>query len=227
MGFDGVDLNMGCPDKNIVKNGCCSALINNRSLAKEIIEAVQSAACDMPVSIKTRLGFNEYDLSWLDFLLDLKPAVLSVHGRTRKQMSKVPANWDLIGEVKNLAISKKSETLIVGNGDIANKQEGLEVANKFNLDGIMIGRGILKDIFAFSENSLWKEYTKEDKIKLFIDHIKLFNDTWDHQQRPYAQVFKFAKLYLNDFEGASELRLSIMQVKKPEEAINILSNSLM
>jgi tRNA-dihydrouridine synthase len=117
--YTGIDINMGCPDKTIVKNGCCSALINNRELALEIIQATkEGAGGKLPVSVKTRLGFNEVDMTWPELLLKQDLAALTMHGRTRKEMSLVPANWDLIGETRKLRDKLAPQTKIVGNGDV-------------------------------------------------------------------------------------------------------------
>src|SRR5258708_7678013 len=131
MGFDGVDINMGCPVKTVVKNGACAALINNRELAGQIIDEVKRAAGgQFPVSVKTRVGFNDVDLSWIEFLLAKKLDMLSIHGRTAKQMSKVSADWDLIGQAARLRDSLAPATLIVGNGDVTDRVHGLELAKK-------------------------------------------------------------------------------------------------
>ena len=124
MGFAGVDLNMGCPVKTVIKNGACAALINNRDLAGEIIQATkQAAGQDFPVSVKTRVGFTTVDMSWIEFLLSTKILdMLSIHGRSAKQLSNVPANWDLIGQARALRDSLSPGTLIIGNGDVANRQ---------------------------------------------------------------------------------------------------------
>jgi tRNA-dihydrouridine synthase len=151
MGFAGIDINMGCPAKTEVKNGCCAALINNRPLALEIIKATQEGAAGrIPVSVKTRLGFNEVDLSWHELLLQQKLDMLTLHGRTRKEMSAVPAHWDLIGEVRKLRDQIALETLFVGNGDVRDRQHAEELAREYGLDGVMIGRGVFKDPFAFA-----------------------------------------------------------------------------
>lgn len=178
MGFSGVDINMGCPDKAVIKNGCCIALADNRELAGEIIDAVKRAAGDdFPVSVKTRLGNKEVDLSWIEFLLNKKLNMLTIHGRTAKQMSKVPADWDLIGEVVKIRNKISPTTLIVGNGDVLTKQQGKELAEKHGLDGIMIGRGVFHDPFVFSTKSPWANYTRQQKIDLYTKHVKLFQQT--------------------------------------------------
>ncbi len=226
MGFDGIDLNMGCPDRTIVKNGCCSALINDRDLAGEIISKTIEGSNDLPVSVKTRIGFNTVDLSWFDFLMKFDLKVITIHGRTKKEMSKVPAHWDIIGEVVQMRNKQRPDILIVGNGDVENRQDGLEKVRKYGVDGIMIGRGVFKDPFVFSTSSPWNQYSPQEKIELFSSHIELFRTNWPNGERKVAQLFKFAKVYINNFDGASELRAQLMNVKTTEEALDILRSYL-
>jgi tRNA-dihydrouridine synthase len=223
MGFDGVDLNMGCPVKTVIKNGACAALINNRELAREIIEATQEAAGDsLPVSVKTRVGLTTVDMIWIEFLLSKKLDLLSIHGRTAKELSKVPANWDLIGQAVELRNSLSPLTLIIGNGDVMSRQEGLELADKYRLDGIMAGRGIFHDPFIFSENSPWQNWNKGQKLELFAKHIELYLKTYKKNERRFEALRKFCKVYINGFEGASELRAQFMQTNSPQEALKLL-----
>jgi len=157
LGFAGVDLNMGCPIKAVVNNGCCSALINNRALAAEIIQSVkEGVAGRVPVSVKTRIGFNQVDLSWIEFLLGQGLDMLTIHGRTKKELSAVPNHWEVIGQVRQLRDKLAPGTLIVGNGDVASRAQGTQLAESYGLDGIMIGRGVFHDPFIFSRGSPWK-----------------------------------------------------------------------
>jgi tRNA-dihydrouridine synthase len=224
MGFDGVDLNMGCPVKTVIKNGACAALIHNRGLANEIIDATAEAAGDaLPLSVKTRVGFTTVDMNWIEFLLNKKILdMLSIHGRTAKQMSKVPADWDLIGQAVPLRNSLSPSTLIVGNGDVTDRRHGLALAKKHKLDGIMIGRGILHDPFALAENSPWGQWTKSQKLDLFAHHIELYVKTYPKLERKFEPLRKFCKLYINGFDGASDLRAAFMETKTPQEALSLL-----
>ncbi|HEX7633194.1 MAG TPA: tRNA-dihydrouridine synthase, partial [Candidatus Saccharimonadales bacterium] len=193
--FVGVDLNMGCPAKSEVKNGTCSALIKNRPLAAEIIEATREGlAGRLPLSVKTRLGFSEVDMTWISFLLEKKLNMVTIHGRTRKEMSKVPAHWDLIGEAVKLRDAISPTTLIVGNGDVETHQQGLDLAKEHGLDGIMIGRGVFHDPFVFAETSTWETITSEERIELYRKHVQLFADTWKQGERPIHTLNKFCKI---------------------------------
>ena len=223
--FVGIDLNMGCPAKSEVQNGACSALILNRPLADEIIKATQAGAGAMPVSVKTRLGFHEIDHTWIEFLLDHKLAMLTVHGRTKKEMSKVPAHWDEIGKVVPTRDRISPETLIVGNGDVQNHAEGQKLAEQYGLDGIMIGRGIFQDPYAFAPESPWESIPREAKIDLYRRQVTLFAQTWQDRERPIHTLNKFCKIYISDFDGAKELREKLMAADSTEELLDLLAKA--
>lgn len=224
MGFAGIDINMGCPEKTVVKNGACAGLMHNRELAVEIIRAVQAGADGkIPVSVKTRLGFNEIDYSWPTLLLQQKLNMLTIHGRTRQEMSKVPAQWDAIGKVRELRDQIAPSTLIVGNGDVEGREQGLELAQQHQLDGIMIGRGALHDPFVFAKKSLWNDYPRDQRIELYTKHVKLFAKTWQNGEYPLHTLNKFCKLYINGFDGAKELREHLMAAHSTDELLDILA----
>ncbi len=210
MGFAGVDLNMGCPVRTIIKNGACSALINNRDLAKQIIEATIAGAGSLPVSIKTRLGFDNIDSSWHQFLLGFKIAALSIHGRTVKELSKVPNHWEEIAKITKMRDVINKDIHIIGNGDVSSRALGLELARTHNLDGIMIGRGVFHDPYIFAEASPWASMPQKDKLALYKKHILLFRETWGDTRSPLI-LKKFAKVYVSGFSGASRLRVELMK----------------
>lgn len=223
MGFAGVDINMGCPDKAVLKNGCCAALADNRELAGEIIDAVKRAAGDdFPVSVKTRLGNREIDLSWHEFLLKKKLNMLTIHGRTAKEMSKVPVHWDEVNKIRELRDSLSPTTLIVGNGDIMTRADGLNLVEKYKLDGVMIGRGVFHDPYVFADKSLWSSMSRQEKIKLYTKHVKLFARVRPDAERKIATLGKFCKIYINDFPGAKELREKLMSAKSVSELLTLL-----
>lgn len=224
MGFAGIDLNMGCPEKTVVKNGCCSALINDRDLASAIIAATQEGAAGrVPVSVKTRIGFNQVDLSWIEFLLGHNLDMLTVHGRTRKEMSEVPAHWNIIGEARKLRDKLAPKTLIVGNGDVQSRQQGEQLAKLYGLDGIMIGRGIFHDPFVFAAQSPWADHTKEQRLALYEQHVTLFASTWQNRERNIKTLNRFCKVYVNGFDGAKELRERLMAANSTEELLALLT----
>jgi tRNA-dihydrouridine synthase len=229
--FVGVDLNMGCPAKSEVQNGTCSALIKleNRDLAADIIDATKRGLKGrLPLSIKTRLGFNEVDMTWFQFLLGKDLDMLTVHGRTRKEMSKVPAHWDLIGEVAALRNKLASQTLIIGNGDVESWQQGNELAKLHDLDGIMIGRGIFHDPYVFSKDGpmKWENTKMQGKIGLYCRHAQLFAETWQPGERNIKTLNKFCKMYIQGFDGAKELREQLMQVESVRKLLEELELAL-
>lgn len=216
--FAGIDINMGCPDKAVVKNGCCVALVNDRPLAREIIQATkEGAGGKLPVSVKTRLGFNEVDYSWPEFLLQQDIAALSMHGRTRKQMSKVPADWGAIGEVRELRDELGIDTPIIGNGDVMSYQQGLELAEQHQLDGVMIGRGIFHDPYVFAPESPWRQLSAEQRLELYARHVELFDETWGDSGRHVRVLNKFCKVYVNDFANAKAIRDQLMRSQSVAE----------
>jgi nifR3 family TIM-barrel protein len=224
MGYDGIDLNMGCPAKPVVKDGCGSALINNRDLALQIIQATrEGAAGRIPVTVKTRLGWNDVDLSWHELLLQQNLDMLTIHGRTKKEMSAVPARWDIIGQIREMRDKIAPQTLLVGNGDVESRQQGKALAEQYKLDGVMIGRGIFHDPYLFAAQSPWANKTREERIRLYATHVKLFNETWQNiTPGRIAALNKFCKIYISDFDGAKELREKLMSAKSTQELLELL-----
>ncbi len=226
--FVGVDLNMGCPAKSEVQNGACSALIKveNRQLAQDIIAATRAGlAGRLPLSVKTRLGFNQVDMSWFRFLLSQNLDMLTVHGRTRKEMSKVPAHWELIAEVVKLRDQLAPNTLLVGNGDVINRAHGERLARQYGLDGMMIGRGIFHDPYAFAAQSPWPSKTAVERITLYRKQVELFARTWQDGERNIKTLNRFCKVYVQGFDGAKELRERLMEVETIDELLSLLQVS--
>lgn len=225
--FAGVDLNMGCPQKNEVKHGTCAALMNDRPLAEQIIAATKEGLAErLPLSVKTRLGYREIDMTWIEFLLTKQLHMLTIHGRTKVQMSKVPADWEAIGRVRKLRDQLAPDTLLVGNGDVMNRSQGLHLAETHKLDGIMIGRGIFHDPFAFAKQSPWQTYTVEQKRALYRKHVQMFSTTWGKGQRPIQTLNKFCKIYINGFDGAKELRESMMNANSIDDLLAAIDQQL-
>ncbi len=226
MGFAGVDINMGCPVKAVIQNGCCSALINDRALALEIIQATREGAGNsLPVSVKTRLGFGEVDLSWHELLLKQTLNALTIHGRTTRQMSAVPVDWDMIGEIRKMRDQLFPATKIIGNGDVMSRAQGLALAQQYQLDGIMIGRGIFHDPYVFSPDSPWEQMGRTDRIAHYRRHMELFAATWEHNERRVVTLNKFCKIYISDFDGAKELRETLMTAETPQQLLGYLDEA--
>lgn len=219
MGFDGIDINMGCPVKDVVKLGVCSALIKNPPLAKEIIQATKDGAGDLPVSVKTRIGFNDIMTEeWLGFLLDQGIDALTVHGRTAKEMSKVPAHWDEIAKAVELRDQKEVPTVIIGNGDVVSRDDAMQKVEETKVDGIMIGRGIFHDPWLFNPNHHGEDVTFEEKLEKLKEHIELFESTWG-KDKHYPILKKFFKCYISGIPGASEIRSELIVLNDAQEVL--------
>ncbi len=224
--FAGVDLNMGCPEKTAVKHGTCSALMLDRPLATQVIEAT-AAGLDgrLPLSVKTRIGFKEVDMTWIEFLLEKNLAMLTIHGRTKVQMSAVPNDWEVIGQARELRDRLAPDTLIVGNGDALSRQQGLDLAEQHKLDGVMIGRGIFHDPYIFAERSPWQDFTAQQRVDLYKKHVQLFANTWQTRERAVHTLNRFCKVYIQSFDGAKELRERLMAANSTDELLSILNET--
>jgi len=221
LGFMGIDINMGCPDKSVVKGGSGSGLIRSPKLAAEIIAATKEAG--LPVSVKTRLGDVKVDewRNWLRHILEQDVVNLTIHLRTRKEMSKVPAHFELIPEIKVLRDEIAPNTLLTINGDILNRQHGLELVEEYGVDGIMIGRGIFANPYAFTAG-----YTpnREEILDLLNYHLDLF-DKYNEELEPrsFDPLKRFFKIYVREIPGAAELREKLMHTKSTQEVREILA----
>ncbi len=241
LGFDGIDINMGCPDRNVEKQGGGACLIKHPLLAQEIIKETKRGAGNLPVSVKTRIGYNKNTLSeWLPYLLETEPAAITVHARTRKEMSKVPANWETVKdavEIRNKYDSSESRTLILGNGDVKNLSEAEERVKQTGADGVMIGRGIFGNPWLFSgchsernEESLSSEFkgsftpfrmttpSVEEKLMVMVEHTHLFEKVLGDYKN-FDIMKKHYKAYVNGFDGAKELRVRLMEGAKTADDV--------
>lgn len=226
LGFDGVDINMGCPDKAINKQGAGAALIRNPSLAAEIViaakEGVSSHHNPIPVSVKTRIGWNRDELdTWLPTLLETEPAAITIHARTRKEMSKVPAHWDRVKAAAEMA--RGTGILILGNGDVENLADGRAKATETGADGIMLGRATFGNPWIFNERK--KHVTVEEKLRALIEHTELFEQFYGAGRR-FDVMRKHYRAYVNDFPGAKPLRVRLMEARDATHAAAIVEGFL-
>jgi len=220
--FDGIDINMACPDKAVLKKGCGGALIQNQTLAKQSIEAVREGSKDLPVSVKTRLGFDSIITEeWVTFLLRQKIDALTIHGRTVTQMSKGEANWDEIGKAVKIKNKIAPETVLIGNGDVKSFEEALVLNKKYGVEGIMIGRGIFSNPWVFERTVGPQIHSKEKYIKILLKHLALHDQTWGDTKH-FDTLKKFFKMYIKNFAGANELRQKLMECKNSSEVRTIL-----
>lgn len=226
-GFAGIDINMGCPVRDIIKNGGCSALINTPERAAEIIAATKEGAGDLPVSVKTRLGWAMPDIrGWLGFLMQQDSAALTVHLRTVKEMSKIDAHWELAEEVVALRDELAPELVLVGNGDVPNRQAAEGRIAETGLDGVMIGRGIFHNPWAFAHEA--REHSITERLEALVRHLDIFEETWRQDQRRFDPLKRFLKIYVQGFDGAVQLRAQLMastsvsQVREQIRAYSLL-----
>lgn len=223
LGFKGVDINMGCPVPNVASNGKGSGLILRPEVAADIIQAAKAGG--LPVSVKTRLGYTNVDewKDWLTHILKQGIANLSIHLRTRKEMSQVDAHWELIPEIKKLRDQVAPDTLLTINGDIADRQTGLKLADQYGIDGIMIGRGIFKNPFAFEKES--KNHSSKELLDLLRLHLDLHDKySKELEPRPFKALHRFFKIYVKGFRGASELRNQLMSTQSTDEVRALLDH---
>ena len=222
LGFDGIDINMGCPDKAVVKQGAGSALIRTPKLAREIIRSAKEGAPKLLISVKTRIGFNSIDYkSWLTEILKEKPAALTIHLRTKKEMSKVSAHWELAKDIVKTVRGIDKDVVLIANGDIKSLEEGKEKALSSGFDGVMIGRGVFGNPWLFN-STLKKEITTKEKLKVLLEHTKLFNKLLSKQKR-FDVMKKHFKAYVTGFDGAKELRIKLMATENVKEMKKILN----
>jgi len=219
LGFDGIDINMGCPDRKINKQGAGAALIKTPELAKEIIRQTKLGAGGLPVSVKTRIGFLKNEIKeWLPHLLEAKPVAISIHGRTRKEMSKVPTHWDAIAEAVKMA--KGSGVLIIGNGDVKSMDEARMRAEESGVDGVMIGRGIFGNPWFFGEKKK-EALSLREILKVMLEHAKLFEKIYKGG-RSFLLMRKHFASYICGFPGAKDLRIKLMAANSAKDTEKIL-----
>jgi len=221
-GFKGIDINMGCPVTNVAAKSCGSGLIRDPKLAAELIAATKKGG--LPVSVKTRLGYTRTDewIEWLTHILKQDIVNLTIHLRTRKEMSKVPAHFELIGEIKKLRDEIAPQTLLTINGDIRDRAHGLELVEKYGVDGVMIGRGVFTNPFAFEKEP--RQHTREELLGLLTSQLDLFDEYSAEIPRKFDPLKRFFKIYVREFDGASELRETLMHTKTTDEARAVLAN---
>jgi len=232
MGFDGIDLNMGCPVRKIIKRGECGALIDSPTLAAELIAATREGAGDLPVSVKTRIGISRSRAEeWIGFLLGRGLAALTVHGRTVAQQSEGHADWGAVALAVKLRDALDVPTRIVGNGDVKSAVQFRERAEETGADGIMIGRGVFENIFVFKTirdmqagNNPGADFaliSPREKIGFFTYHMLIHRETWG-PGRSFHSLKKFAKTYLRAFEGAGALMDQVMHCSNHDSALAAL-----
>ena len=228
LGFDGLDLNFGCPDRSVERQGAGAALIKNPPLARELIRAARAGTIDtgreLPVSVKTRLGYNQDELeSWLPELLAESPAAITLHARTRQEMSKVPARWARVKRAVEIRDELKSATLILGNGDVRDPDHARKLAEQSGADGVMLGRAIFGNPWLFNHSR--KSPTVVERLRVLVEHTKLFEELLSGHKN-FAVMKKHYKAYVAGWEGAVELRAKLMMTNNAGEVEQIVADYL-
>jgi len=220
MGFDGIDINMGCPERSVVKNGSGAALIKNPNLAKELIKATKEGAKNIPISVKTRIGYSKIITEeWTSFLLEQNLNALTIHGRIANK-SDGKTMWNEIKKVASLRNKLSPRTIIIGNGDVKSYKEALGKYNGYKVDGVMIGRGILSNPWVFKKDDVVK-HSKEDLINLLLKHTKLYEETWKNTKN-FNALKKFFKVYVREFKGSNELRQELMKCQNYNQVVETI-----
>lgn len=234
LGFDGIDINMGCPDSGIEKQGAGAALIKNPKLAREIIAAAKRGAGNLPVSVKTRTGYNKDELdTWLPELLAEEPAAITIHARTRKEMSKVPARWSDVARAVKIRDGLKSKTLIFGNGDVLDVPDALQKIQESGADGAMLGRAIFGNPWCFDKTSNYgKDISLKQKLEALIEHTNAYEELLGGI-KSFAIMKKHFKSYLSGFSASSadgfkvvDLKTKLMETENAEQVKNLIQNFL-
>jgi nifR3 family TIM-barrel protein len=245
LGYDGVDINMGCPDRAVEKQGGGAASMKDPKNALGVLNAARE--CSIPVSVKTRIGYNKVDMNWLKLLLEQKLPALTIHLRTRKEMSDVPAHWELMPEIVKLRdevqkdIPAEERTLLIGNGDVESVSDGATKVKKYGCDGVMIGRGIFGTPWLFEavaeirstksetnpkfKNLNPKTKTPSERLKIMLEHAKLYEKKFGGIKN-FAVMKKHFKAYVSGWDGAKELRVKLMETENARQVDKIVKEYL-
>jgi nifR3 family TIM-barrel protein len=211
MGFSGIDINMGCPDKDVVKKGGGAALIKNQNLAREIILAVKAGANGLPVSVKTRSGYDKSDIdNWIRFLISQELNAITIHFRTFRELFNGEAHWDFIPQIKKLRDELSPDTVIIGNGDLKSMTDIDDKHLKYGIDGYMIGRGVLYNPWVFNRKVRKSDITTIVRLQMYLTHIDIFEKTWGADHNP-ADLKKYCQAYINTLYDATGFRNQMMQ----------------
>jgi nifR3 family TIM-barrel protein len=252
LGFDGIDINMGCPDRSIEKQGCGSAMIKTPEIAREIIRAAKRGAKGVPVSVKTRVGYNKDEIdTWIPVLLSEDIATLTIHARTRKEMSKAPAQWERVARVVALRDKLAPHTRIIGNGDVLSQDDARRKILETGADGAMVGRALFgnpwffhptkrlphrlnalptsgvdrEKLISYDTTEEGVEYVSlEERLRVMVEHTKLFEELLPHKN--FAVMKKHYKAYVNGFPGAADFRLELMEQSSASDVERVVENFL-
>ena len=218
LGFDGIDVNLGCPDRNVLKQGAGAALIEEPELACAIVHATREGAQGLPVSVKTRVGFDRPEIErWIPQLLDTEPTALTLHGRTKRQGYLGQADWGLIARAGELVHKSGSTTLLIGNGDVSSVEQGRRLAAESGVPGVMIGRAAIGAPWIFSG-------LKPDlptRLRVLREHAHLY-EKYHGEGAGFITLRKHFARYASGFRGAKELRSALVRTSSLREVEQVL-----
>lgn len=224
LGFDGVNINMGCPDKNVCGQGAGAALIKSPELASDIIKAALDGSEGLPICVKTRIGFSKIEyVDWLTKLLENPISGLIVHLRTRKEMSKVDAHWELAGEIVKLKDSIRPETKLIGNGDVRTLEQGDELIRKYKVEGVMIGKGMYGNPWRFNRDVRKEDLNQNEILGVLLEHIQAFEELLGHASH-FVSMRKHFKSYLTGTGIEKEKMLPLLLSESADEAKKIINS---
>jgi nifR3 family TIM-barrel protein len=210
LGFDGLDINMGCPDRSVEKRGAGAAMCKQPRLAQCMIRAAQRGADGLPVSVKIRLGYDTNVLdTWLPALLDAAPAAVTIHARTRQEMSKVPAHWDAVAQAVSMRDEHGHNACIIGNGDVRCLAEARQKVCMTGVDGVMFGRAIFGNPWLFNERFPVETVSVAVRLRVMLEHTRLFAALLG-DVKSFDVMKKHYKAYVTGFVGARELFLQLV-----------------
>jgi nifR3 family TIM-barrel protein len=222
LGFDGIDINMGCPAKVVCKTGSGASLIDRPELAYAIIQAAIEGAGTLPVSVKTRIGNSMIAIEpWTRTLLAAGPAAITFHLRTRKEGTKVPAHWEVIYQAVELA--RGTGTLILGNGDVRSVQQAEKLAAETGVDGVLFGRAVCGNPWLFDRSGAADDVSPEDRLRAMLEHARLFEDVFAGK-KSFRIMRKHLMAYASGFPGAREVRVSLQQVESSADVARAVEN---
>ena len=217
LGFDGIDINMGCPDRSVEKRGAGAALCKRPALAQAMIRAAKRGAGGLPVSAKIRLGHDRNELAiWLPALLEAEPVAITIHARTRQEMSQVPAHWDAIAQAVDIRNRLGAPAYIVGNGDVTDLADARRKVRATGADGIMLGRAIFGNPWLFDERRALADIPPAEKLRVLLEHTRLFEGLLG-DIKSLDTMKKHYKAYLKGFDGAKALFLQLMEARDVNE----------
>ena len=225
LGFDGIDINMGCPDRSVEKQGAGAAHIKDPLTAKKVIQAAKRGAPDLPISVKTRIGYNKIEIdTWIPAILEEGVAALTVHLRTRREMSDVPAQWNIMPKIVEIRNRISPETILLGNGDVNSMEDARKKVAESGCDGVMIGRGIFGNPWFFS-GRIVTDIAPAERLKVMLEHAKAF-DKLLGDVKNFAIMKKHFKAYVSGWDGAKELRVKLMETTTLKEMTKIVKDYL-